>query len=162
MRIGTDSLKMGIATLFGAGSLPGAPGTWGSLASTLLLWPVAVTAGMPGLLAAVFAGSLLCLWVADDAEKAWGADPPKMVIDEFAGQAIALLWLPLQGSIPGDLPWLLAAFLLFRFFDIMKPLGIARLQHFPSGFGILLDDLLAGFYALACLQSGIWLIAMLS
>lgn len=156
------SLKIGIATLFGAGTLPGAPGTWGSLASVLLLWPIAVTAGFAGLVMAVLVGSLLCLWVADEAEQAWGVDPPNMVIDEFAGQAVALLWLPLQGNIPADLFWLLAAFLLFRLFDIMKPLGIARLQHFPSGFGILLDDLLAGFYALACLQSGIWLIATLS
>lgn len=158
----TEWLKLGIATLGGAGTLPGAPGTWGSLASILLLWPIALTAGIPGLLAATLASSLLCLWVADDAEQAWGVDPPKMVIDEFAGQAVVLLWLPLRGDLPGDLLWLLAAFLLFRLFDIIKPLGIARLQHFPSGFGILLDDLLAGFYALACLQSGIWLMAMLS
>lgn len=152
-----DVLKRLIATLGGAGLLPKAPGTWGSLLTVLLLWPVALQWGPAGLWVAIVAGSLLSLWTTRAAVARWGEDPPEMVIDEWAGQAIPLLAVPLSGSAYPDLIWLLAAFLLFRLFDIVKPLGVDRVQQLPSGFGILVDDLLAGFYAWICLQAILWL-----
>ncbi len=157
----TDKFKLTIATLFGFGLLPGAPGTWGSLASIILLYPIALQYGNIGLVTAVAVGSFLTIWAADVCENRWGKDPSQMVIDEFAGQALVFLFIPFQGSLTQDWGYLFAGFILFRIFDIAKPLGIKQLQHFPSGFGILLDDLLAGFYALICLHTGILLISFL-
>ncbi|MEX1010633.1 MAG: phosphatidylglycerophosphatase A [Balneolaceae bacterium] len=145
-------LKLAIGTLFGAGLLPKLPGTWGTLASMLLIWPVAVCFGTWGLAIIVAVASLLTIWAADACENRWGRDPGQMVSDELAGQALVFFWIGLEGSLALDWPALLAGFLLFRIFDIFKPAGIGRLQHFPSGFGILLDDLLAGLYALGTLH----------
>lgn len=154
-----QTFQRAIATLGGVGLLPKAPGTWGSLVTVLLLWPVAaMSASTPWLWVAILGGSLLSLWTTRAAESKWGEDPPQMVIDEWAGQAIPLLGLPLTGSAQADLLWIGGAFLLFRFFDIAKPLGVDRAQQLPSGFGILVDDLLAGFYAWICLQLILWLI----
>lgn len=154
-------LKLIIGTLFGAGCLPAAPGTWGSLFSLFLIYPIALEFGTPGLLTAVIVGSALTIWAADAGESRWGKDPSRMVIDEFTGQTLVFFFVPFSGFLDHDIPLLLAGFILFRIFDIIKPLAIKRLQHFPSGFGILLDDLLAGFYALICLCVGIYLISFL-
>lgn len=188
-------VQRAIATLGGVGLLPKAPGTWGSLVTLLLLWPVAVlsatlAAGLDpsqsaeffgfttldgfsgntplsvfftffatnGLWIAVIGGSLLSLWCTNAAVERWGEDPPQMVIDEWAGQAIPLMGLPLTGSAQPDLLLLLGAFTLFRLFDITKPFGVDQVQQLPSGFGILADDLLAGCYAWICLQLILWLL----
>ncbi|MEX2573498.1 MAG: phosphatidylglycerophosphatase A [Balneolaceae bacterium] len=156
-----DRLKMAVGSLAGVGYLPAGPGTWGSLFSLFLLYPAALLSGNAGLMTAALAGSLLTLWVADCCEKRWGTDPPRMVIDEFAGQALVFLFIPFTGAFIQDAAYLAAGFALFRFFDIVKPLAIKRLQHFPSGFGILFDDLLAGLYALTCLHIGIYFISVL-
>jgi phosphatidylglycerophosphatase A len=73
-------------------------------------------------------------------------------MDEAAGQAVVFLFSGFAG-VNNDPIWVLfAGFVLFRFFDIIKPLGIDRLQKVPGNFGILVDDLLAGLYALVCLE----------
>jgi len=161
IRLMAYKLKLVIGTLFGAGLLPAAPGTWGSLFSLFLIYPIALEFGTSGLLAAVITGCALTIWAADACESRWGKDPSRMVIDEFAGQAVVFFFIPFSGYFNHDIPLLLAGFILFRIFDITKPLAIKRLQHFPSGFGILLDDLLAGFYALICLYAGIILMSFL-
>ena len=75
-------------------------------------------------------------------EKYWGKDPSRVVIDEMVGTWIALL------AVPADyyIGYMFAAFILFRFFDILKPLGIKQAEKLPSGYGIMADDILSGIY----------------
>jgi phosphatidylglycerophosphatase A len=85
-------------------------------------------------------------WSAGAVEKCWGKDNNKVVIDEVAGMMIALL------SIPVSINNAIGAFILFRFFDIVKPLGIRRLEKLPSGLGVMADDFVAGLYSLTILK----------
>ena len=83
-------------------------------------------------------------------------DPKEVVIDEVAGQGIAFLFCPFAW------PWLLAAFVLFRFFDILKPWPVGWIdRNWHGGWGIMADDLVAGLYALGCLQGAHYLIQVL-
>lgn len=79
-------------------------------------------------------------------EAAWGKDHPRVVIDEVAGMWLAMLGVPVTAAS------LFAGLVLFRFFDIRKPLGIRRLERLPGGLGVMLDDVLAGLYTNALLQ----------
>ena len=81
-------------------------------------------------------------WSSTVAERYWGEDPSRVVIDEVVGQWITLL------AVPAVFSWwhVLAAFVLFRFFDIVKPLGVRKMENFKSGWGIMADDILAGCY----------------
>jgi phosphatidylglycerophosphatase A len=165
-RTAKDYLALAIATC-GVGYLPLAPGTWGSLVGVgiyLLLqvltfrfiqlfsppdsfirfvpWPIFKAAELCLITLVVLAG----IWAASRTEKLFGRkDPAKVVIDEVAGQLIALL--PLVPSL--DPGWLsiIAAFLLFRLFDIVKPFPARRLEKLESGLGIMSDDIVAGAYA---------------
>jgi phosphatidylglycerophosphatase A len=93
-------------------------------------------------LAILFLGT----WSSYKVEKGWGHDSSKVVIDEVAGMMITLLWAPV------DIKYALAGFILFRFFDILKPLGIKSAERLPGGWGVMADDLLAGVYAFALLR----------
>lgn len=146
-----NQFKLRISTLFGVGLLPKAPGTWGSLAVLPIIYLMALY-GNIWLFGFILITSLITLWAAPYCEEVWGKDPGKVVIDEAAGQAIPFLFLPFRGDFSTDVWLILGAFLLFRLFDILKPLGIKRLQHFKGGFGILIDDLIAGIYAMIILQ----------
>ena len=138
-----------IATFFGAGRLRPGPGTWGSVAA-VLLWAVAarfVHLAPHALLAALLAGIALTLIfgipAATIAERESGIkDPGFVVIDEVAGQWIALLFCP------PDWAHALIALVLFRLFDITKPFPIRSLERLPAGWGIVFDDVAAGLYAL--------------
>jgi phosphatidylglycerophosphatase A len=99
--------------------------------------------------------SILNFWSASAATTKWGKDPAQMVIDEWAGFGLALSamfeWFPIKiesfdwsDAISPELTVFICAFALFRLFDIIKPLGIARLQQFNGALGILIDDLAAG------------------
>jgi phosphatidylglycerophosphatase A len=79
----------------------------------------------------------------------WGKDSSKVVIDEMAGMAIALL------MVPRDFSYVLISLIAFRFFDIVKPLGVRKLEILPKGWGVMADDVLAGFYALLFVHSWI-------
>ena len=132
-----------LATWFGSGLLPKAPGTWGSLAALPCAIVIAALAGPWGLLAAVLAVTVAGLWAADVYATRSGADdPPRVVIDEVAGQWLALVPVAL------DLRLYAVAFLAFRFFDIVKvwPAGWLD-RNLKGGWGIMLDDLAAGIYA---------------
>ncbi len=138
-------------TFFFAGRMKPGPGTWGS-AAAMLLWrffgemidPRWQTVSVVAAAAAVTAiGIPAATRVAREAGK---EDPSHVVIDEVAGQLITLIGAPLHWSS------LLAGFLLFRVFDITKPFPIRRLERLPEGTGIMLDDVGAGFYALAIMQ----------
>ena len=151
-RTAKDYLALAIATC-GVGYLPLAPGTWGSLVGVgiylvllafLRFSPWAVFIAVELVLITLI--TLLGFWAASRTEKLLGhKDPRKVVIDEVAGQLIALLPI-----VPGfDSGWvsIIAAFLLFRLFDIIKPYPARRLEKLESGLGIMCDDLVAGAYA---------------
>lgn len=150
-------------TAWGLGTLRPASGTWGSLPPVIAVL-VLLALGAPTWLIVVAMAvsaikcSWLCMHYGRAAERAFGRkDPSQVVIDEVAGQSVALLWLP-WGALGGDALVgeltmhqaivAVAAFLLFRAFDIMKPPPANRLQRLEGGAGILIDDLLAGGYAL--------------
>lgn len=81
------------------------------------------------------------------------ADPPMVVWDEVVGMGLTLF------EAPRTVWSMLAAFVLFRLFDITKPPPIRQLERLPGGYGIMLDDVLAGVYASACLQGGLWVVS---
>ena len=135
-----------IATFFGTGRLHPGPGTWGS-AATLVLW-TAVAYVIPTSLrtpaAIALAALVVLLGIPAATRVARGAgkkDPQFVVIDEVAGQLIALIAVPLAWKT------FLAGFILFRAFDIVKPPPVRQLERLPEGTGIVLDDVAAGIYA---------------
>jgi phosphatidylglycerophosphatase A len=137
------------ATFFGIGLLPGGPGTWASLA-TAAIWYFAARAAHPGpaklvigtLLAAVVV-TLIGTPAATAVERESGKqDPGHVVIDEVAGQLVALILMPI------DIGHVLLALILFRFFDILKPPPVRQLERLHGGLGIMMDDVAAGLYAL--------------
>ncbi|MBI5099897.1 MAG: phosphatidylglycerophosphatase A [Nitrospirae bacterium] len=134
-----------IATLGFLGYLPIAPGTFGSAAGfifVLLLKP-----GDLRLLAFCLIVFLLGVLTSHQAEKQLGKDSKHIVIDELCGYMISVLF------IPSGIGYLIAAFILFRIFDILKPPPIRKIEKLvPGGAGIMLDDVLAGIYANLCLQ----------
>ena len=138
-----------VATFFGAGFGKPGPGTWGSVAA-VLLWGVIAWLFHPthnGLLIVVFIGIIASITsgipAATIAARESGRhDPGFVVIDEFAGQ-----WIALLGS-PADWRHGLIALILFRLFDITKPYPARQLERLPEGWGIVFDDVAAGLYAL--------------
>jgi len=136
-----------LATFFGVGYAKPGPGTYAS-AVTVLLW-VAVARAVPAqwLLHAAIAASVLISLAGipvstNVARESGRKDPGFVVIDEVAGQMIAMIALPIHWK------YLLASFILFRGFDIVKPFPLRRLEKLPGGIGIMMDDVGAGFYAL--------------
>ena len=130
--------------MLGAGYSPIAPGTAGSAVALLILWlvPFSQISLIVFLLGVTFFGT----WAAHVVEAAVGdKDPGVIVIDEVAGMTLSVLVLPLT------LPVLLAGFVLFRVFDVVKPFPANRLQAVPGGVGVMIDDLVAGLYALVVL-----------
>ena len=83
---------------------------------------------------------------ANEVEVLWGKDHGRVVIDEVAGMCITLLFVPVT------IKFVLIGLVLFRFFDILKPLGIRQLEKLPGGWGVMADDVLAGIYANIVLQ----------
>jgi len=146
-----------IGSFFGAGYLPGAPGTWGSFFSLIPIWFVLEADPLYGIPLLTLLAILLSLAFSDRCVRSWGDDPSRFVLDEFAGQSLAFLFItPLDDPV-WNMAILTAGFVLFRFFDILKPLGVNSLQKLPGKFGILADDILAGIYAAACLHFVIYL-----
>ncbi len=126
------------------GFSPVAPGTVGSAATLAILWllPFSVAGRLAFLVVVTVAGVVASTRV----ERLTGQkDPGIIVVDEIAGMTLSVLWLPLTPAV------LIAAFLLFRLFDIVKPFPADRSQRLPGGWGVMVDDLVAGAYALAVL-----------
>lgn len=144
-----DRLIMFIATGAGTGYLPRAPGTWGSILG-VGLWFGLRHLGLPAYAGITFALFIVGTACAGSAEKiADRADPGIVVIDETVGQLIALAAAPHHPLAAA------AGFLLFRFFDILKPFPVGWLdRHIHGGLGIMLDDVVAGLYALLLLHLG--------
>jgi len=145
-------LKPIIGSFFNAGFLPNAPGTWGSFFALFPIFLVASYTPWYGMALFTAVCSYLTVWVADECERVWGGDPSPLVMDEFAGQGMAFIAIPFTPDSVTNVLILVAGFILFRFFDIAKPLGVDKLQKLPGGWGILVDDLLAGFYAFIVLR----------
>lgn len=139
-----------IATSFGAGFLPVAPGTWGALVAIILWLPLYIWCpGTPALIATLIMTIFFIVagtWASGVSEKYWGKDPVAACVDETVGQLISML--PLCGG-PHEAPWwlIIVSLALFRFFDIFKPLGIRKMEAFPGGWGMMADDVLAAIYA---------------
>jgi phosphatidylglycerophosphatase A len=162
-----------IATGFGSGLSPVMPGTAGSVVGLVLgglfarafashttsmgLAVGLLTSGLVAGLVGVFASEPVC--------RTLGAEDPGCVtIDEVSGQLIACAAIPLLPALPRGVPawavWI-AAFVLFRFFDIVKPGPIRTVQELPGGWGVVVDDILGGVAAAAVLAGGAWLAARL-
>lgn len=140
-------------TGLGLGQVPYGPGTAGSAGAAVLAW-AAVTYGGPqggyALLAVALllypAGRSLAEW----AEREWGEDPGRFVLDEVAGYLLGASIIWLAAGVP-DLAELLALFILFRAFDVLKPWPVSRLEKIGGGDGVMLDDIAAGILAAAVL-----------
>ena len=146
------TLKIVLGTLFGSGLLPKAPGTWGSLFTLPFVYVAFLIHPTFGIAGLVLISSLISLWSTDACVEKFGDDPGQFVIDETAGQAVVFLFTSFHYSLLTNTGLLIAGFILFRIFDIFKPLGIVRLEKLPGKFGILFDDLAAGVYALIFLE----------
>ena len=112
-------------------------------------WVLWLTAAL--VIVFTFAG----IWAADKLETYWGEDPSRVVVDEMVG-----VWIPLL-AVPNDDKWfwyVIAAFALFRIFDIAKPLGIRRMESLKGGVGVMMDDVLAGVYSFILLVGARWVI----
>ena len=132
-----------IATWFGSGLLPRLPGTWGSLAALPFAVAIVLLGGPWALLGAAVLAFLAGLWASGIYAAAHGSDDPgPVVIDEVAGQWLALVLVPLD-------PLLYAvAFVAFRIFDVLKPWPANYFdQHLPGAWGIMMDDIAAAVYA---------------
>lgn len=145
-----------IVSVGGIGFLPLAPGTWASMFACIVWYFISRLAGdhyswqVILVIAALLIGIIASGKAVTDEDK----DPSHIVIDELAGMWISII------VIPATIPNLIAGFILFRFFDITKPFGIKRMENYRSGWGIMLDDALAGIYSNILLRVillyGVW------
>jgi phosphatidylglycerophosphatase A len=147
----SSRIAFAVATFGFSGYAPVAPGTAGSAAGLLLILPLLML-GVPwiGLVVAV-ALFFVGVWSATRVEQHLGVeDPGLVVIDEVLGMLVSLLWLPLSW------PVVVAAFLVFRVFDVIKPWPAGRFERLGGGLGIMADDAMAGVYANLVLQLLVW------
>ncbi len=143
-----------ISTWFYSGYAPVGPGTAGSLAAVAIAWVLHTYAGVPARGFAVMAVVLAIpgTWAADvTAREAGLKDPQMVVVDEVVGQ-----WITLAGATQLNWKSWVAAFLLFRLFDIWKPPPVRQLERLPGGVGIVADDAMAGVYGAAVLFALGW------
>lgn len=144
-------LRSILATAFFVGRIPGAPGTWGSVAAVALFVAAGMPVGAAGFAVAV--GFLLVgLWAASGAAASFGeSDPGPIVIDEVAG-----MWLALVAGGARTAAAVAAAFVLFRIFDIVKPFPICRLERIHGSAGIMADDIAAGLASAALVRLAVY------
>jgi phosphatidylglycerophosphatase A len=137
-----------IGTTFGSGFSPVAPGTVGSLVAVVALWltPFPSTLIFSHIIVFLF---FIGVWVAAVCEKQWGHDPGRVNWDEVVGMMISVL------ALPKTWPIYAAAFVLSRLFDIVKPFPANCAETLPGGWGIMMDDVIAGIYANIALQIGL-------
>jgi phosphatidylglycerophosphatase A len=138
-----------IATWFGCGMVPKAPGTVGSIGA-IPLYLLAARGGREGVGVAALAVTAIGIWAASAVARDLGKkDPQIVVVDEVAGLLITMLPM-------AHVSWraVLCGFLLFRLFDVTKPWPIRRFEKLPSGWGIVMDDVVAGVFG-ACVMAGL-------
>jgi len=132
-----------IATSLGIGYIGKGAGTVAAVACCIC-WYLAWRGGYPPLVPSlIITLAITCagVWSSGIVELVWGKDPARVVIDEVAGMCISLLFLPVS------IKYVLCALILFRFFDILKPLFIRKTETLRGGWGIMMDDVVAGIYA---------------
>ncbi|WP_428331105.1 phosphatidylglycerophosphatase A family protein [Mucilaginibacter sp.] len=142
--------KLFTSTL-GIGYLKGG-GTYAAIV-TCLCWYLAWAGSTPPLLLSILITAVITLagvWSSGIVERIWGKDPSKVVIDEVSGMCIGLLFLPV------NVTYVLCALILFRFFDIVKPFFIRKMESLRGGWGIMFDDVLAGVYTNILLSIVVW------
>ena len=141
------------ATVFGIGYLGKGVGTVAAFFAAVV-WYFLFRDTNPPLISSILLTLLvtaLGVWSGNKVEPIWGKDHSRVVIDEVAGLFVSVLFGP------ATLQYLIAGFILFRFFDIAKPLLIRKLEALPGGWGVMADDLLAGVYANLVLHILFWL-----
>lgn len=145
-----------IGTGLGSGFWPWGPGTAGSILGTLIWMAIATWGGLSDIqlqsttLFLVILFTIIGTWATAQLQPYWGEDPSRVVIDEIVG-----IWIPLSllcpydnmGHVHDSFWWALVALVLFRFFDMVKPLGIKRLDRKSGAFYVMADDILGGIYA---------------
>ena len=142
-----------IATVLGVGYLKPAPGTWGSLAALPMFWALHQLGGWPLALASTFGVVFVGVWaIRRETEGKDNHDPSEIVIDEVAGQWIALLPVSIGAAAAGSdvlalYPGWISAFILFRLFDIWKPGPVGWADRKNTAWGVMLDDVFAGILA---------------
>ena len=142
-----------ITTVFFVGHLRPAPGTWGSAAAIPLAWALHVAGGFGLLLVATLAVTGLGWWAVGRAtQDSTDKDPSEIVIDEVAGQWIALWPVSLGAQMAGAEFWalwpgVLTAFIAFRLFDVLKPGPVGWADRQEGAFGVMADDVIAGWLA---------------
>ncbi|HVW14449.1 MAG TPA: phosphatidylglycerophosphatase A [Mucilaginibacter sp.] len=140
------------STCLGIGYIGKGAGTVAAIACCVcwyLTWAGGFPPALISLVVTVFI-TLLGIWSSGIVSEIWGKDPSRVVIDEAAGMCITLLFIPV------NIVHVLVGLVLFRFFDIAKPFFIKRMERLPGGWGIMLDDVLAGIYANVLLQAVVW------
>ena len=135
-----------LATGFYAGYSPVAPGTAGSLLAVIVLWFSIPSIPLFVYLILIIIIFAIGVWTSSHVESQKGEDPSIVVIDEIAGMMIALI------ACPVSIKNFFVAFLAFRLFDVTKPFPVDRAERLPSGWGIMLDDVLAGIYTFLLVQ----------
>lgn len=136
-------LNKTIASIFGIGFLKGG-GTYAAIVTCGFIWLLWQSPALQNpwyLLAITIFVTALGVFVGNKVEPDWGEDSSRVVIDEVAGMLIAMLF------IPPNFYFLLAGLVLFRFFDIVKPLGVRKMEDLGGGLGVMMDDVLAGVYS---------------
>jgi phosphatidylglycerophosphatase A len=136
------------ATTLGIGYIGKGAGTVAALACCIC-WYSAFTGNYKAIPALIITVIIIAMgiWSGNRVEPIWGKDHQRVVIDEVAGMCVSLLFIPVS------VKYLLCAFILFRFFDIVKPLFIKKMELLPGGWGVMMDDVLAGVYTNIILQA---------
>jgi len=140
-----------LALGFGSGAAPKAPGTWGTLAAVLIYWPLSQLSPDHYLLM-LLVTSVMGIYICGQTARDLGVhDHGSIVWDEFVG-----FWITMFAA-PVGWVWVVVGFVLFRFFDIIKPWPISWIdKKITGGFGIMLDDVIAGVMAAVVLQGIAW------
>ena len=152
----TNLFHIIIASGFGTGFSPFAPGTAGAILATIIwivLSYIVPLCLMPITAILIVVFGLLGIWSANVLAPQWGKDPSRVVVDEMVG-----VWIALLAVSDGNIYYALVALALFRLFDIFKPLGIRSMEKLKGGVGVMMDDVLAGVYSFIVLFGLRWVI----
>lgn len=133
-------LVKAIATGLYSGYFPIVPGTIGTIPAAVIAW-LWLGTNVYALPIAAVVSTVLSVWSAGRAETLFGHDAKKIVIDEWAGMFVSLMFLPYRWDV------YLAAFVFFRFYDVIKPYPAGRCEALPGGWGVTFDDIFAAIYA---------------
>jgi len=148
-----NSVILSMSSAGGLGYIPKAPGTFGTLAAIPLWWALVGLGDWRLFLGAVVVFTAFSIWVASEAEKIYPEhDSGKIVIDEVAGLLLTVVGVPFEPML------VLTAFVVFRFFDILKPPPVRQIDaRLGGGAGVILDDTMAGAYGLLVMHGACWL-----